>query len=28
MLDDLERRILRHLQIDPARSVAALAEAA
>ena len=28
MLDDLDRRILRHLQLDPGRSVAALAEAA
>ena len=28
MLEDLNRRILRHLQLDPAQSVAALAEAA
>ena len=28
MLNDLDRRILRHLQLDPGRSVAALAEAA
>jgi len=28
MLDDFDRRILRHLQLSPAQSVAALAEAA
>ena len=28
MLDDLDRRILRHLQLDPTQSVVALAEAA
>lgn len=28
MLDDIDRRLLRHLQADPAQSVGALAEAA